>query len=155
MGPGAAGHCGVELKAGLGEGLQLRHGVSMGGVVQVVVRGVTHHSSWCRNILLDLKKNLMLQETYNPGRTIQINALNPNDPLNIHVFIITSGLQNGSSVTIIVLSIRETNYTFNYAKAPMLVAQACVTLRLCLSHWLFVLSLLEVRSSSGSLEKHN
>ena len=53
----------------------------------------------------DFKKNLMLQETYNPGQTIQRNALNPNDPLNIHVFIITSGLQNGSSVTtIIVLS---------------------------------------------------
>ena len=76
----------------------------------------------------------MLQETYNPGRTIRINALNPNDPLNIHVFIITSGLQNGSSVTVIVLSIRETNYTFNYANAPMLVALTCVTLRLCLSH---------------------
>ena len=76
----------------------------------------------------------MLQETYNPGQTIQRNALNPNDPLNIHVFIITSGLQNGSSVTIIVLSIRETNYTFNYANARLLLAQACVTLRLCLSH---------------------
>ena len=60
LGPGAAGHRGVELEAGLGEGLQLRHRVGVGGVVQVVIRGVTHHLSWCRNILSDFKKNLML-----------------------------------------------------------------------------------------------
>ena len=51
VGPVADGHRGVELEAGLVEGLQLRHGVSMSGVVQVVVGGVTHHWSFCGNIL--------------------------------------------------------------------------------------------------------
>ena len=50
LGPGVAGHRGVKLEAGLGEGLQLRHGVSVGGVVEVVVGAVTHYLSWMGNI---------------------------------------------------------------------------------------------------------
>ena len=51
VGPVAAGHRGIELEAGLVEGLQLRHRVGVSGVVQVVVGGVTHHWSCCGNIL--------------------------------------------------------------------------------------------------------
>ena len=49
LGPSAAGHPGVELEAGLGEGLQLRHRVRVGGVVEVVVGAVTHYLS--RNVV--------------------------------------------------------------------------------------------------------